>query len=191
MFGKCAKNVNVIVTALDSQIRRKALKVGLRGPDTNSALCGWHGCFLTSKWTSDVSMYCFSFLFQNFWSFSGIFYGSGPLWESAIKVCDVASELLEVSVTQAHVPCTTPQLSLASSPVLPHVGLYPAVEGRPLPHQPCSSFCSLCLGELFEGSLLMLKGEGPLMGSLHACPAFHAATPGGGVVPALPDNSAV
>lgn len=129
MFGKCAKNVNVIVTALDSQIRRKALKVGLRGPDTNSALCGWHGCFLTSKWTSDVSMYCFSFLFQNFWSFSGIFYGSGPLWESAIKVCDVASELLEVSVTQAHVPCTTPQLSLASSPVLPHVGLYPAVEG--------------------------------------------------------------
>lgn len=54
-------------------------------------------------------MCCFSFLFQNFLSFSGIFYGSSPLWESAIKVCDV-TELLEVSVPQAHVPCSSPSV---------------------------------------------------------------------------------
>lgn len=54
-------------------------------------------------------MCCFSFLFQNFLSFSGIFYGSSPLWESAIKVCDVA-KLLEVSVPQAHVPCSSPSV---------------------------------------------------------------------------------
>lgn len=114
-------------------------------PNTNSLLCDWHGCFLTSKWTSDVSMYCFSSLFQNFLSFSGIFYGSSPLWESAIKVCDVTSRLLDVSVTQAHVPCTTPPLSLAGSPMLPSQGTFPGSRGRPRPQPALLSFCPLCL----------------------------------------------
>lgn len=93
---------------------------------------------------------CIVFLFQNFLSFSGIFYGSSPLWESAIKVCDVASELLEVSVTQARVPCTAPQLSLARSSVLPSHGTFPSVEGQPLPQQLCLSFCSCASGGFWK-----------------------------------------
>lgn len=90
-------------------------------------------------------MYCFSSLFQNFLSFSGIFYGSSPLWESAIKVCGVTSRLLDVSVTQAHVPCATPPLSLAAPLCCLHRGLSPAVEGDHALSQLCLSFCPLCL----------------------------------------------
>lgn len=109
-------------------------------------------------------MYCFSFLFQNFLSFSGIFYGSGPLWESAIKVCDVASELLEVSVTQAHVPCTTPQLSLASPTLLPSRGTLPCSRGATTPSPAVLVFLFLVPRGAFWRFLIDAQGRRPIDG---------------------------
>lgn len=93
---------------------------------------------------------CIVFLFQNFLSFSGIFYGSSPLWESAIKVCDVASELLEVcypSSRSLHCPSVvTGQLHCAA-----FTWDFPLSRGATTPSAAVLVFLFLCLRWLLEG----------------------------------------